>query len=664
MAVTPPGPPNHVSLNNDLGGSWLHRLWAFSSDADKKISRFINVEDYGAVGDGSTDDSPSIQLAVTDSVTQKIYEVRFSAKTYAMASTVVVPVGVTLKCVGNHSSNTTTFTPTSGASFTANSMFLFNTTDGTSATTSTPGINAGGIIGGCHFDNSTNSVAATIGAIFAGSYTFSDIFSTSMVATLIVASTAYSDTPKIERIHARTPMSAAVVTASISGTVMTVSAVTSGTLSVGSVITGTGVIPNTTITSLGTGTGGTGTYNISYDNGTISSETITAYWYQIQLNSLGDGVVLSQLSAADPGDQQLPMLNIKFSLGVHIIGSVNGSYKFQTCDSILLDAAHFEFGWITFDSASGRVGTGSYWNTGALGPVIQLQASGARTYSMDFDGTTFIVGDNFGDSWPDNADIKTSTYYDISFRNCKRRLTTSGTLGDSEVMGILLEDTSGSALSDFNSFSHRLSRTGHINRKEQVEYEGTYRTRIAAVAGIGASISTTSSAVFDGTSDTYYYIVQFMYDPTRLLGYTTTTERSKALTNGGDAALIPLSIGSTSQDVTIRLYRGTTTDTYDNYVDVPLIAVTYLIDNGNYVNGFPWISRSAGTVDTICTGNPTQIEYIGQNIRAWMHTTPDAGSWTLGDEIIYDNVSTGGYRGEVCTTAGSPGTWKTFAAVS
>lgn len=67
----------------------------------------------------------------------------------------------------------------------------------------------------------------------------------------------------------------AVVTGAISGTTLTVSAVTSGTLSIGVILSGTGVTSGTTITALGTGTGGTGTYTVSASQ-TVSSTTITA----------------------------------------------------------------------------------------------------------------------------------------------------------------------------------------------------------------------------------------------------------------------------------------------------------------------------------------------------------------------------------------------------
>jgi len=78
------------------------------------------------------------------------------------------------------------------------------------------------------------------------------------------------------------------VTASMAGTVMTVTAVGSGALAVGDVVTGSGVTAGTYITSLGTGTGGTGTYNISASQ-TVGSEAMTIY---------GPGVTYDSVSGA------------------------------------------------------------------------------------------------------------------------------------------------------------------------------------------------------------------------------------------------------------------------------------------------------------------------------------------------------------------------------
>lgn len=63
-------------------------------------------------------------------------------------------------------------------------------------------------------------------------------------------------------------------TGSISGTVLTVSAISSGTITVGQILTGAGITA-CPIASLGTGTGGTGTYNLAITQGTVGSEAMT-----------------------------------------------------------------------------------------------------------------------------------------------------------------------------------------------------------------------------------------------------------------------------------------------------------------------------------------------------------------------------------------------------
>ncbi len=64
-------------------------------------------------------------------------------------------------------------------------------------------------------------------------------------------------------------------TGSISGTTLTISAVSAGLLSIGSTITGSGVTAGTTITAFGSGTGGTGTYTVSASQ-TVGSTTISS----------------------------------------------------------------------------------------------------------------------------------------------------------------------------------------------------------------------------------------------------------------------------------------------------------------------------------------------------------------------------------------------------
>lgn len=88
-------------------------------------------------------------------------------------------------------------------------------------------------------------------------------------------------------------------TGAISGTTLTVSAVTSGTIAVGQTLSGTGITAGTTITALGTGTGGTGTYTISQTQ-TVSSEAMTTNGSTIGFASgtLAASIYLTQSTGA------------------------------------------------------------------------------------------------------------------------------------------------------------------------------------------------------------------------------------------------------------------------------------------------------------------------------------------------------------------------------
>ena len=71
----------------------------------------------------------------------------------------------------------------------------------------------------------------------------------------------------------------------ISGYVLTVGGAVTGTWQVGQVVTGASVPANTIIESLGTGTGGGGTYNLSTISTIGSGEAMTGYCAQIVLAS-------------------------------------------------------------------------------------------------------------------------------------------------------------------------------------------------------------------------------------------------------------------------------------------------------------------------------------------------------------------------------------------
>jgi len=84
-----------------------------------------------------------------------------------------------------------------------------------------------------------------------------------------------SDSQTVASTQINSVAAPAVVTGAISGTTLTVSAVSSGTLQIGQTLEGANVTDGTIITAFGTGTGGTGTYTVSPSQ-TAGSATIYA----------------------------------------------------------------------------------------------------------------------------------------------------------------------------------------------------------------------------------------------------------------------------------------------------------------------------------------------------------------------------------------------------
>ena len=76
-------------------------------------------------------------------------------------------------------------------------------------------------------------------------------------------------------------------TASFATTVMTVTVAPGTNLAVGDSVTGSGIPANTYISSFGTGTGGTGTYNLTTTPGTISAQaTTSSSWIETRFSAL------------------------------------------------------------------------------------------------------------------------------------------------------------------------------------------------------------------------------------------------------------------------------------------------------------------------------------------------------------------------------------------
>ena len=126
------------------------------------------------------------------------------------------------------------------------------------------------------------SLTVTInGTPYTGTVNLSAATSLSSAASIINAALA-----------APTPGQDGQGTGSISGATLTITAITSGQIQVGDVLTGTGVTAGTYVTALGTGSGGVGTYTVSASQ-TVASTTITASLPAVTYDTISGGFLIT-----------------------------------------------------------------------------------------------------------------------------------------------------------------------------------------------------------------------------------------------------------------------------------------------------------------------------------------------------------------------------------
>ncbi len=166
----------------------------------------------------------------------------------------------------------------------------------------------------------------------------------------------------------------AAVTAAISGTTMTVSAVGGGVVRVGGVVSGAGVTLGTTITALGSGTGGTGTYTVSASQ-TVGSEAMVVSDNVLTVSAVGSGTIAVGQSAT--GALTTAVVT---ALGTGTGGT--GTYILNG------DPQHFASGAVTMKATAVAV---TYDSTSG-GFVVTSGVLGAPESSIAFPTGTIVAG--------------------------------------------------------------------------------------------------------------------------------------------------------------------------------------------------------------------------------------------------------------------------------
>lgn len=163
---------------------------------------------------------------------------------------------------------------------------------------------------------------------------------------------------------------ASCTTGSIAGTVLTVAGTVTGTFAVGQVITGTGITQLVFITSLGSGTGGTGTYNLNIAPGTVSSTLITAGLATVSYDSISNAFVItsgtrgSTSSIGFAANTLATSLNLTQATGAVISPGSAISAPAQTMQAIVAQSTNWALFTTVFEPQTADALAFAAWTSG------------------------------------------------------------------------------------------------------------------------------------------------------------------------------------------------------------------------------------------------------------------------------------------------------------
>lgn len=384
--------------------------------------------------------------------------------------------------------------------------------------------------------------------------------------------------------------------------------------------------------------------------------------YQVEISNLGDGFRLTNYFCDDvtwPGTNALKITGCR---GGEITSSIGGNYYFDNCEGLGFNGFHIETGVITINESRMSLSNGEIFENSS--PRITISATNGD-HHVTLDKVLFMRDITTNAIDFNEIDVVVSTRNALTVRDCYTKTLLPSNTSINELGGIIVGSDSSTILTDFTNFSYSMSTNGEIIRANKVTNSLVSFNAIAEGAFYPfVALATTSNVTWKAATATYYYRISYIYDADRQIGRTATDgERSLALTNASNGARLTVG-GGRQQKALLRIYRGTSTGSYDEYVDIPLINMGLIYDNGETANGYKWKARVAGAVDTVydCLSG----KFDGGNIivRKNTLTAPTAGTWVVGDQVLDAAPSASSFLGQVCVTAGTPGTWKTFGAIS
>jgi hypothetical protein len=545
---------------------------AIATSVASKLREFVSVKDFGADGTAtSTDQSSFIQLAV-NSGAKRIW---VPAGTYSLATTIFVPVGVEIWC----EPRSVVFRPRSGGTLTDGYLFIWNSTDGATWTTSFPNTNAGGLYN-AEFQNPSNIASAKGVELFCPAVIQQCKFD-NFTQSITKPASFYIDGVVLRHIFAQNPQGNTEYQIDLQG------------LGDGLVIEDVHAPYNTIAAAT------TKAVKLRGCNGGVISASVAGDY----LFELCDGVLFTGFHL-EQSQVIVDSSSIKFLSG-QMYPTTRTPFVLQ---GTAADGGGFGRWHVDFDSVQ------FVWVEGLFefnGFFVQLSPGMQCSFR------------NVYRKWTTNEGLNRSQLAGI--RICQA----DGSTGISDFNNL-------SYLMSANSYvgANYAVSVDHSIRMLDAAFTGLTSTQV--------STSGLASESWKIATGTYYYQAQLVYDTVRAVGKSSAAGETSVTVSGTNALVITtVNYGTKPRQGFVKLYRGTAPGSYNSFVIIPVVGSALLYDNGTHCNGFAWESRGAGAVDAInSTGE--LLKFWGKYVEFWTNATPTTGTWTQADVIRRTNSTVDG----------------------
>jgi len=372
--------------------------------------------------------------------------------------------------------------------------------------------------------------------------------------------------------------------------------------------------------------------------------------YAFDLIALGDALLFQQNHIVNTAGKakalHLEMCN-SGSINANII---NDDILIKWCKAVTFTANHLEEGAQLVITDSNVTSMNNFFEKRTVpSMVINTTSSEGNTAVVKSSGDLFLFYD--AQASETSSNVSTINEYDVQvggrcsldFSQSYRYWVTRGLIGTMLPHGIALCNDANLPVVDFNEQSYLLSSKGRVMSHLNV-INSEYMNNLLDPSSYG--YGPVGNCKWQAATGTYYYKYQILWDRRRLIvgqngnfTWVTTGTTNISMTLNGNGLLLHL-VGSTcGNQAMIRFYRGTSPNSFTQFVDVPISGGHYIYDNGFSICGYRWKSIGSEHL-TSFNNNIIALKFNGKNIECKAPAAPLYGTWQEGDIVFNTNAST------------------------